>query len=190
MIPVSGGVPVPLEMGNQSFVCQTGARASRAHSLTILSLPPWSLPSTITVSICLLDYFILTATPYVEKAVVIFVLGGPGAGKGTQCTLLAQHYPGLVHLSAGDLLRAERQRPGSQYGDLINTCIAEGRIVPMHITIGLLERAMAASGAGRFLIDGFPRDVAQGVEFERRVLVSFVLNAYSIDLRVESYAVL
>lgn len=99
---------------------------------------------------------------------MVFVLGGPGAGKGTQCALLASRF-GYRHLSAGDLLREERQRPGSEYGELINTYIRSGKIVPMHITIGLLERAMVASGRAKFLIDGFPRDVAQGVEFERVV---------------------
>lgn len=42
---------------------------------------------------------------------------------------------GFVHLSAGDLLRAEQERPGSQYGDLIRHYIKEGLIVPMEITI-------------------------------------------------------
>lgn len=99
---------------------------------------------------------------------VIFVLGGPGAGKGTQSVLLAEKY-GFLHLSAGDLLREERHRAGSQYGDLINSCIHDGKIVPMHITIGLLKRAMVESGRGKFLIDGFPRDIAQGDEFEKLV---------------------
>jgi UMP-CMP kinase len=100
--------------------------------------------------------------------VVIFVLGGPGAGKGTQCEKLGKKY-GFTHLSAGDLLREERHRPGSEVGDLINTYIREGKIVPMHITIGLLKMAMLASGKHHFLIDGFPRDVSQGMEFEKLV---------------------
>ena len=44
-----------------------------------------------------------------QKYEVVFVLGGPGAGKGTQCALLVEEY-GVVHLSAGDLLREERAR--------------------------------------------------------------------------------
>lgn len=47
---------------------------------------------------------------------------------------------GFVHLSAGDLLRAERQKPGSQYGDLINEHIKNGTIVPVAITCKLLEQ--------------------------------------------------
>lgn len=103
-----------------------------------------------------------------KDVTVVFVLGGPGAGKGTQCERLVRDF-GFVHLSAGDLLREERMRPGSQYGDIINTYIQEGKIVPSEITIGLLENAMKASGAKRFLVDGFPRKMDQALEFERSV---------------------
>jgi len=47
------------------------------------------------------------------KPNIMFVLGGPGAGKGTQCAKIVEQF-GHVHLSAGDLLRAERASPGSQ----------------------------------------------------------------------------
>jgi UMP-CMP kinase len=142
-----------------------------------------------------------------EKVTVIFVLGGPGAGvcsppfpvppscdfelianvflrhpgKGTQCSLLVEKY-NFSHLSAGDLLRAEQERPGSEYGELIQTCIREGTIVPMRVTIKLLENAMRATlesksgsgweaGKGRFLIDGFPRKMDQALKFEEDVRV-------------------
>lgn len=59
---------------------------------------------------------------------VIFVLGGPGAGKGTQCANLVRDF-GFVHLSAGDLLREEQNREGSEFGELIKTYIREGKIV-------------------------------------------------------------
>ncbi|KAJ2917611.1 hypothetical protein MD484_g2760, partial [Candolleomyces efflorescens] len=114
---------------------------------------------------------------------VIYVLGGPGAGKGTQCANLVKDF-GFSHLSAGDLLRAEQNREGSQYGDLIRTYIREGTIVPMEITIKLLENAMKAelengregegwaNGKGRFLIDGFPRKMDQAVKFDETVCLS------------------
>jgi hypothetical protein len=90
----------------------------------------------------------------------VFVLGGPGAGKGTQCALLVQRL-GFVHLSAGDLLRAERLS-GSPTAALINEIINRGDIVPGEITTGLLKNAMesAAQREGKryFLIDGFPRN--------------------------------
>ncbi|CAB07328.1 UMP-CMP kinase 1 [Caenorhabditis elegans] len=89
---------------------------------------------------------------------VVFVLGPPGSGKGTICTQIHENL-GYVHLSAGDLLRAERERAGSEYGALIEGHIKNGSIVPVEITCALLENAMIASkDANGFLIDGFPRN--------------------------------
>lgn len=88
---------------------------------------------------------------------VVFVLGGPGAGKGTQCQKIVKEFK-FEHLSAGDLLRAERAKPGSEYGELIERHIREGSIVPVEITCSLLERAMKESNNNKFLIDGFPRN--------------------------------
>lgn len=85
----------------------------------------------------------------------VFVLGGPGSGKGTQCALLSDQY-GYVHISAGDLLRAERKK-GGKIGKMIDDFIKEGKIVPSSITVKLLRSAMERSGSKRFLIDGFPR---------------------------------
>lgn len=91
---------------------------------------------------------------------VVFVLGGPGAGKGTQCQLLSENL-GWAHLSAGDLLRAERKKEGSELADVINKNISEGKIVPSEITVTLIKNAMAelreVKGQVKFLIDGFPR---------------------------------
>ena len=90
--------------------------------------------------------------------VVVFVLGGPGSGKGTQSEKISSKY-GFKHLSAGDLLREERQRPGSEFGTLIEGYIREGKIVPVEITVNLIKRAMEVSGNSKFLIDGFPRNL-------------------------------
>jgi len=92
-----------------------------------------------------------------DKPNVVFVLGAPGSGKGTQCQNIVDKY-GYVHLSAGDLLRAERKAPGSEYGELIEHHITNGTIVPVAITCSLLTRAMKESGKSNFLIDGFPRN--------------------------------
>ncbi|KAI8137189.1 adenylate kinase-domain-containing protein [Fennellomyces sp. T-0311] len=113
-----------------------------------------------------------------DQVTVVFVLGGPGAGKGTQCENLKRDY-GFVHLSAGDLLREEQKRPGSKYGELIKHYIREGLIVPMEVTIALLENAMKeameSSKATRFLIDGFPRKMDQAIKFEEVVVPSKVV---------------
>jgi len=89
---------------------------------------------------------------------VVFVLGGPGSGKGTQCARISEDFK-WVHLSAGDLLRAERAK-GSELGDQIDHHIKNGTIVPVEITCSLLENAMIANKdvTNDFLIDGFPRN--------------------------------
>jgi hypothetical protein len=74
--------------------------------------------------------------------------GGPG--KGTQCERIVRDF-GFKHISAGDCLRDE-QATGSADAELINTCIKEGRIVPVEITVKLLIKAMRDSD--RVLVDG------------------------------------
>mmetsp|Transcript_11663 Transcript_11663/g.17124 ORF Transcript_11663/g.17124 Transcript_11663/m.17124 type:complete len:224 (+) Transcript_11663:113-784(+) len=115
------------------------------------------------------------------KCQIVFVLGGPGAGKGTQCQLLNDRL-GWSHLSAGDLLRAERKRKGPT-ADLINSKIANGQIVPAEITVGLLKQGMEAeyeaNGCTKFLIDGFPRSQGNVDAWNRNMgkhAVEFVLN--------------
>lgn len=95
------------------------------------------------------------AVPKIPK--VIFILGGPGSGKGTQCPMIEKDY-GFKHLSAGDLLREERSKPNSEFGELIDRHIKNATIVPVEITCKLIERAMFASKEDTFLIDGFPRN--------------------------------
>jgi len=96
----------------------------------------------------------LTGVP--GRPMVLFVLGGPGAGKGTQCAKIVEKF-GFVHLSAGDLLRAER-KSGSAQGAMIEEYIKEGKIVPVEVTIKLLLDAIAKDGGSCFLVDGFPRN--------------------------------
>ncbi|KIJ29862.1 hypothetical protein M422DRAFT_268640 [Sphaerobolus stellatus SS14] len=130
-----------------------------------------------------------------NKVTVVYVLGGPGAGKGTQCAFLVEDFQ-FVHLSAGDLLRAEQNREGSQYGELIRNCIREGTIVPMEVTIKLLENAMQdalkeqragnawANGKGRFLIDGFPRKMDQALKFDESVCAASLVIFFSCTQEV------
>lgn len=110
-----------------------------------------------------------------QEVLVMYILGGPGSGKGTQSANLVRDY-GFVHLSAGDLLREEQNTEDSKYGQLIKDYIKDGLIVPMEITVKLLENAMRSkmesNGTGKFLIDGFPRKMDQAIFFEESVCPS------------------
>jgi adenylate kinase family enzyme len=89
---------------------------------------------------------------------VVYVLGGPGAGKGTMCEL-AEIQLGWTHLSTGDLLRAEQETGGPTTG-VIREYIAAGKLVPNEIVVRLLrdamERTTRTTGKRNFLLDGFP----------------------------------
>lgn len=93
---------------------------------------------------------------------VVFVLGGPGAGKGTMCEL-AEIQLEWTHLSTGDLLRAEQQTGGPTTA-IIQEYIAAGQLVPNEIVVRLLkdamERTTRTTGKRNFLIDGFPRSLS------------------------------
>jgi UMP-CMP kinase len=96
------------------------------------------------------------------KPNVVFVLGGPGTGKGTMCEL-AETQLGWTHLSTGELLRAERQTGGPN-ADIIEECLAAGKLAPNEIVVTLLknavENATRTTGKNNFLLDGFPRSLA------------------------------
>ena len=63
---------------------------------------------------------------------IIFVLGGPGSGKGTQCDRIVAKYK-LTHLSAGDLLR-EESKSGSETGQTLDSIMKEGKLVPQEVS--------------------------------------------------------
>merc|ERR1712033_41613 len=100
---------------------------------------------------------------------VIWVLGGPGCGKGTQCDKIVAQY-GFTHLSSGDLLR-EEGASGSERGKNLTAIMESGQLVPLATVLDLLAEAMLKrlGGSKGFLIDGYPREVAQGEEFEKAI---------------------
>ncbi|KAJ7561145.1 hypothetical protein O6H91_02G133800 [Diphasiastrum complanatum] len=96
---------------------------------------------------------------------IVFVLGGPGSGKGTQCAKVAKAF-GFEHLSAGDLLRAEIYSDSDE-GRAIQSMIREGKIVSSEVTVNLIHRAMQDSRCDRFLIDGFPRSEENRLVYDK-----------------------
>lgn len=90
----------------------------------------------------------------------IVLFGPPGAGKGTQSNFLIERY-GLVHLSTGDLLRAEIKAE-SQLGLQAKELMDAGELVPDQVVIGMIRNKMEANlDAKGFIFDGFPRTKAQ-----------------------------
>ncbi|RCN50638.1 adenylate kinase [Ancylostoma caninum] len=101
---------------------------------------------------------------------IFFIVGGPGSGKGTQCEKIVAKY-GLSHLSSGDLLR-EEVKSGSPRGAQLTKIMEAGELVPLEVVLDLIKEAMlkeVAKGSKGFLIDGYPREVKQGEEFEKEI---------------------
>ncbi|MFF9849835.1 adenylate kinase [Streptomyces litmocidini] len=90
----------------------------------------------------------------------IVLVGPPGAGKGTQAAYLAKNL-GIPHISTGDLFRANISQ-GTPLGVEAQSYMKAGQLVPDSVTIGMAEdRMRQADAEGGFLLDGFPRNVAQ-----------------------------
>lgn len=88
------------------------------------------------------------------------VLGPPGAGKGTQCSLLARHY-GVPHVSTGDLLRAAVSS-GGETSVAVGRDMDAGNLLADEVVVAMVEERLAAEDAsGGFVLDGFPRTVPQ-----------------------------
>ncbi|CAI5776904.1 adenylate kinase isoenzyme 5 [Podarcis lilfordi] len=104
-----------------------------------------------------------------KKSKIIFVIGGPGSGKGTQCEKLAQKY-GFLHLSTDGLIQHEMSSL-SERSRIIRDNLESGKLVPGDIVTDLLKEVILANmgGTNGFLIDGYPQEMKQGEEFESQI---------------------
>lgn len=90
----------------------------------------------------------------------IVLFGPPGAGKGTQSAKLVEKY-GLVHLSTGDILRAEL-KAGTELGKKAEAIMDRGELVPDEVIVGMVENKVRSYKDPKgFIFDGFPRTVPQ-----------------------------
>jgi len=89
----------------------------------------------------------------------IIFIAPPAAGKGTQSALLEEKY-GYKHLSTGDLLREEIKK-GNELGDKIQDIISKGELVSDDIITELLKNELKSIKDEKFILDGYPRNLAQ-----------------------------
>lgn len=95
----------------------------------------------------------------------LVLMGLPGAGKGTQAEKIVEHYD-IPHISTGDMFRAAIKE-GTQLGLKTKSFMDQGNLVPDEVTIGIVrERLNKQDCENGFLLDGFPRTVAQAEALE------------------------
>ena len=114
----------------------------------------------------------------------LIVFGRQGAGKGTQCVRLADHY-GIPHISTGDMLR-EAVAEGTELGLKAKGLMDAGDLVPDDVMEGIVvERLAKPDAEPGWLLDGYPRTLGQVEAMQRNLGEAFVDLAVNLDVPVD-----
>jgi adenylate kinase len=112
----------------------------------------------------------------------IVLLGAPGAGKGTQAKLLQDHFR-IPQISTGEMLRQAVQN-GAALGKQAKEFMDRGELVPDSVILGLVNERLSANDSRQgFLLDGFPRTVAQAEAFETMLADRNLMLDGAVSLR-------
>ena len=108
-----------------------------------------------------------------KKPKILFILGGPGSGKGTMCELLKKKYK-FQHLSTGELLRSEVKKK-SKLGIEIENYIKTGKMVPGDIPVKLIKNEILKKSDNKnlFILDGYPRNKSNIIFWEKVIKNDF-----------------
>jgi adenylate kinase len=119
----------------------------------------------------------------------LVLLGPPGAGKGTQAKMLEERH-GLVKLSTGDMLRAA-VAVGSELGRQAGNIMERGELVPDSLVIGLIAERVDQDGkAPGFILDGFPRTIAQAEALDRLMAGRGKKVDVAVEMQVDDEALI
>ena len=105
----------------------------------------------------------------------IILLGAPGAGKGTQATRISDAYK-LPHISTGDIFR-ENIKNATPIGLEAKSYIDKGQLVPDEVTCRIVENRISAEDCkAGYMLDGFPRTIAQAEALDKIAKIDAVIN--------------
>ena len=114
----------------------------------------------------------------------LILLGAPGAGKGTQAEVIAEHL-NIPTISTGNIIR-EALKSGSEMGRKAKSFMDSGKLVPDDVVIGIIQERLAQPDCAKgFILDGFPRTIPQAEALDKMVKIDKV-----IDLEVSDEAII
>ncbi len=115
----------------------------------------------------------------------IVLLGAPGAGKGTQASMIEEKFS-LVHISTGDIFRANI-KGGTPIGKIAKGYIDAGKLVPDEVTCKIVENRLGEEDVkGGFMLDGFPRNIFQAEQLDKFAKIDVCVNIdVDIDLLMD-----
>ena len=110
---------------------------------------------------------------------LFLIIGAPGSVKTTDAELIAAKHNNITHYSTGDMFRAE-VASGTQRGEIIETYISAGNIVPIDIAIETILQAIKNAPTDVIIIDGYPRSIEQMVELDKYLINDSVVKLVNV----------
>lgn len=119
----------------------------------------------------------------------LLLIGPPGAGKGTQASIVSKKYD-IPQIATGDMLRLEVKN-ATDLGRQAKTFMDKGELVPDALVISMLENRLKQKDAGNgFILDGFPRTVAQADALDKKFKELNISNFAVIELKVNEDSII
>lgn len=130
---------------------------------------------------------ILAAQSHSASPLIIILLGPPGAGKGTQATMLSKTL-GISHISTGNLLRTHIQT-ATPFGKEASMFMDQGKLVPDPLILDMLFARVAEKDCAHgYLLDGFPRTLSQAENYHKRL--SLPVQPIVINLEIADHTII
>ncbi len=119
----------------------------------------------------------------------LLLIGPPGAGKGTQASIISKKY-NIPQIATGDMLRQEVKN-ATDLGSKAKVYMDKGELVPDSLVISMLEKRLKEKDAGKgFILDGFPRTVAQADALDKKFKELKINNFAVMELKVNEESII